>query len=150
MQAIMTIINKFLILCFIALRSVEAQLQSEEDGIAQRANLILQRSVEAKWQSGEDGKVQWAKDCDFHLNDIGSTSSKEEDCGGLCIREPQCTRFRWSLYDGGTCQFKTGNGNAIFSETSGSCGYVTVEKFISVKCSVFGSAIFLCRKTLFV
>lgn len=97
-------------------------------------------SAQAQWHSGEDGLVQWSNNCDFDAVDIGGERSRGEDCGRLCFREPQCTRFTWTT--DGTCHFKAGIGKSFYSGHGGVCGYVAVEKIISVN-------LFFCFVPLF-
>lgn len=89
------------------------------------------------WHSGENGKIQWANNCDYLDGDIGSERSRGEDCGRLCFRRPECTRFTWNYHNGGTCWLKAGNGNgkteAVYAGHGGACGYVTEQKLIIVR-----------------
>ncbi|EFX63496.1 hypothetical protein DAPPUDRAFT_268331 [Daphnia pulex] len=54
------------------------------------------------WNSGEGG-VKWLLNCDFFGNDIGRIEATGEQCGGLCVANPECNHFRHS---DGTCYLK--------------------------------------------
>jgi hypothetical protein len=63
------------------------------------ALLSLMHLVDAEnlteWNTG-DGGFKWRTKCDFPGDDIGKvplTTSTREDCGRLCISNPQCSHF---------------------------------------------------------
>lgn len=89
-----------------------------------------------EWYPGEDGKIKWTNHCDFNGGDIGSERSKGDECGRLCFRRPECTRFTWTHHDGGTCWFKQGKAaeaEAFYAEHGGACGFVVGERHIMVR-----------------
>lgn len=96
-------------------------------------SFILWSAQAFEWYSGEDGKVRWTNNCDFSGNDIGSERSRGDECGRLCFRRPECTRFTWTNHDGGTCWLKKGNAEAFYAGHGGSCGFVNGERHIEVR-----------------
>ncbi len=85
-----------------------------------------------EWYLGEYDRVKWTRNCDYNGGDIGNEASRSEFCGRLCYRKPECTRFTWTPYNGGTCWLKNGHANPVYVENGGVCGYVTAHKFIMV------------------
>ncbi|KAI8804481.1 glycoside hydrolase superfamily [Cladochytrium replicatum] len=75
------------------------------------------------WSSGTDGKVTWAANCDWTGGDISNTPSTGENCGGICLSTPGCTRFTWTNYQGGTCWLKKGT-DALVTSNGATCGSV--------------------------
>ena len=74
------------------------------------------------WQPGNNGQVKWSLNCDFYGNDIGSESSRGEDCGGICINNPQCTHF---TYSNGVCYLKNNPNSPTAVDSNGAvCGWV--------------------------
>ena len=59
--------------------------------------------VSAKWKIGSDGLVLWDFNCDFYGHDIDTKPSTGEQCGGVCIANPDCTHF---THHSGTCYLK--------------------------------------------
>jgi hypothetical protein len=54
---------------------------------------------------------------DFEGNDIGQESaSKAADCCDKCQKFQGCRAFAWSSYKGGTCFFKSRQGQALPNE----------------------------------
>jgi hypothetical protein len=63
------------------------------------ASLSLMSLVDAEnlteWNTG-DGGFKWRTNCDFPGDDIGQiplTVATREECGRLCISNPQCSHF---------------------------------------------------------
>jgi hypothetical protein len=51
--------------------------------------------ISADWNTG-DGGFKWRINCDFPGDDIGQiplTIATREECGRLCIANPQCSHF---------------------------------------------------------
>jgi hypothetical protein len=51
--------------------------------------------ISADWNTG-DGGFKWRTNCDFPGDDIGQiplTIATREECGRLCIANPQCSHF---------------------------------------------------------
>ena len=72
-----------------------------------------------------DGGVIWADDCDFNLQDIGRTlKAKKEDCGNICLANPECDHFTWNGGDG-TCWIKKWSGGRLrFNKKGWRCGFI--------------------------
>lgn len=99
-------------------------------------SFILWSAQALEWYPGEDGKIKWTNNCDFNGGDIGSERSRGDECGRLCFRRTECTRFTWTNHDGGTCWFKKGKAagaEAFFSGHGGACGFVVGERHIMVR-----------------
>ncbi|KZS12767.1 Uncharacterized protein APZ42_022022 [Daphnia magna] len=45
------------------------------------------------WNDGGDG-VKWLRNCDFLGHNIRRQVASAEECGGICVANPQCTHFR--------------------------------------------------------
>ncbi len=87
-------------------------------------SLVLLSTQAFDWHEADNGIIKWANNCDFNGADIESRTTRAKDCGGLCYRTRECTRFVWTDHDGGTCWLKNGYGQAIYSSNHGSCGKV--------------------------
>ena len=81
----------------------------------------------AEWKA--DGGVIWANDCDFWGQDITKTptkNTKKEDCGKLCLDNPECDHFTWNNY--GECWLKKWSGKgptaANSNEKNFRCGFI--------------------------
>ena len=74
------------------------------------------------WASGSNGQVMWSSGCDFYGNDIGSTASSGEDCGGICARNANCDHFTW--YNG-VCYMKAAVNPPVNDLNGAVCGWVT-------------------------
>jgi hypothetical protein len=58
--------------------------------------------------NGIDWNNNWAFACDFYEQNLRNIQIRGEDCGPECDRDPQCSHFAWTTYNGGTCWLKTG------------------------------------------
>ena len=76
--------------------------------------------VDEIWNSGEGG-FKWLLNCDFFGNDIGRFVATGEQCGGLCIANPECNHFRNTE---GTCYLKKAPLTTSRTINGGMCGYV--------------------------
>ena len=74
------------------------------------------------WAVGSNGQVLWSSGCDFYGNDIGSTASSGEDCGGICARNANCDHFTW--YNG-VCYMKAAVNPPVNDLNGAVCGWVT-------------------------
>lgn len=75
------------------------------------------------WKSGVN--TLWSENCNFDGNTIQEVRSLDGNCGRLCFEDSECTRFTWTDRNGGTCQFRSGNGVASIVQNGGICGFVS-------------------------
>lgn len=78
-----------------------------------------------QWQNSIDDQVYFAKNCDFFGNDISQQPSAPEQCGGICLQNPQCSHFTWGFKS--LCFMKNAINPTISSTASDSgaiCGWV--------------------------
>jgi hypothetical protein len=96
------------------------------------ASLSLMSLVDAEnlteWNIG-DGGFKWRTNCDFPGDDIGKvplTTSTREDCGRLCIANPQCSHFAFDYLE--NCYMKkaplTKPRQDIDRESTAICGSI--------------------------
>ena len=52
-------------------------------------------AVTYSWLEGESGKVNYDNNCNFQGDDIDEVPGIAENCGGVCIANPECTHFTW-------------------------------------------------------
>jgi hypothetical protein len=56
---------------------------------------LVEAEISTDWNTG-DGGFNWRTNCDFPGDDIGQiplTIATREECGRLCIANPQCSHF---------------------------------------------------------
>lgn len=71
---------------------------------------------------GNNGQVIWMWNCDWEGNDIAQKPSTGEQCGGVCIANPQCNHF---TYYNGVCYMKKAKLPTSLNRLTGAiCGWV--------------------------
>ncbi|KAI9556722.1 hypothetical protein GHT06_016513 [Daphnia sinensis] len=67
---------------------------------------VLSCLVEAAWEDWNTGYggVKWLLNCDFPGYDIGNRPSSGQDCGRICMENPNCNHFS---HFNGICYMKT-------------------------------------------
>ena len=81
-------------------------------------------SVSARdWREGDNGISRWDFNCNFNGRDIGVRPSTGEQCGGVCIANPECTHF---THSGGSCYMKRYTGSDFREEYANgqTCGFI--------------------------
>ncbi|XP_032795230.2 peroxidase [Daphnia magna] len=85
-----------------------------------------------KFQPGRDhwntdkGGLKWLLNCDFFGNDIGQQAGTGEQCGSLCLANPECSHFRFIH---GICFIKKAPPSTQRTATNGGmCGFVPWRK----------------------
>ncbi|XP_031632250.1 uncharacterized protein LOC116346376 [Contarinia nasturtii] len=74
-------------------------------------------------------EMKWAFNCDYTGGDIGHKKMRKvEDCGVLCFKRPNCTRFAWKNAKGGMCWLKNNNAKPFKTRNSSVCGEFKKEK----------------------
>ena len=87
---------------------------------------LYQLLVGDDWNTGNDG-VKWLLNCDFYGHDIGNIVSTGEQCGGLCLANPQCNHFR---NHEGTCYLKKAPLSTPRTPIDGGvCGFIPSRDF---------------------
>ncbi|XP_057369012.1 uncharacterized protein LOC130690054 [Daphnia carinata] len=81
------------------------------------------------WQGAA---IRWAKNCDFPGNNIANQIVGGDRCGTICQNTiADCTHFTFTLFQGGTCWFKSGPvlpSQAIPLDSPGSiCGFLAIS-----------------------
>lgn len=61
-------------------------------------------AVHSEWMLDDSGLISWSRDCDFPGGDLFKTTSKDTECGKLCIYFSECSYFAWG---NGNCYFKS-------------------------------------------
>lgn len=97
--------------------------------------------------------MKWAFNCEYIGGDIGHKKVKKvEDCGILCFKRPECTRFSWKNVKGGMCWFKNGKARPSKARNFSVCGEFKGKKasvgvclmhFIQIEEDFLNSIIFL-------
>lgn len=87
--------------------------------------VLIHASHAIEWQTSPD--AYWALGCDFVGGDIGSAAVSGELCSSACSKVKMCTHFSWTLYNGGTCWYKSSPGvskseSIASSRPSSMCG----------------------------
>lgn len=86
---------------------------------------VINSSHAIHWQTSSD--AYWALNCDFVKNDIGSAVVPGHLCSSACAKVRGCTHFAWTLYNGGTCWYKSSSSVTksqaiVNSQPSAACG----------------------------
>jgi len=83
------------------------------------------------FKSGDNGLSKWDSGCFFHANSddvIGSRGARPEECGGICIANPDCNHF--SINDIRRICLMIRSGPRTASDFQGSvCGFIPSRAF---------------------
>jgi hypothetical protein len=71
-----------------------------------------------------DGDIVWADNCDYYDQDISQMpNTRRENCGSICLTNPQCTHFTWNK--DGRCWQKNWKGDGpVTGKIDTRCGFV--------------------------
>ena len=96
-----------------------------------------------------DGNVVYAQDCNLGGQDLSNTpNTKKEDCGNVCLTNPQCDHFNWDTKDE-ICWQKKWSGNAPTVKAGTRCGFIpsrTMTDSNALKATVTGLIAFNSQK----
>ena len=72
-----------------------------------------------------EGEIQWADNCTFRSQDITYIpKTNKDDCGSICLANPQCALFTWDMASNGSCWLKNWAGYSSIEEDGLRCGFI--------------------------
>lgn len=81
-----------------------------------------------QYNYGDNGQTIWMWNCDWINNDIAQKPSSADQCGGVCIANPNCNHFTWT---NGICYMKRAKLPTENRRVNGICGWVLSRAYWS-------------------